>query len=174
TEAELADYGTNFVRVPLATVHGTAVPPAFGGVPRVVNVDIDPQALYAQGLSPADVSSAINAQNVILPSGTARMGSREYYVRLNSTPDSAKDLENIPIKQVNGATVYLRDVAQVRDGAGVQTNIVRENGRRGTYLEVLKNGKVPTLDIVDGVKALLPRIRAMVPPDVSVNILGDQ
>jgi len=174
TEAELADFGTNFVRVPLATVHGATVPPAYGGTPRVVNVDIDPQALFAKGLSPFDVSNAINQQNVILPAGTARMGEREYYVKLNSSPDSSKDLANIPIKQVNGATVYLRDVAQVRDGAGVQTNIVRENGHRGTYLTVLKNGKVSTLGIVDQVKAKLPTIQSMLPPDVSVNILGDQ
>jgi CzcA family heavy metal efflux pump len=174
TESELNDLATNFIRVPLATVHGVTVPPAYGGVPRVVNVDIDPQALFAKGLSPADVSAAINQQNVILPSGTARMGSREYYVRLNSTPDSSKDLANIPIKQVNGATVYLRDVAQVRDGAGVQTNIVRENGHRGTYLTMLKNGKVSTLSIVDQVKAMLPRIRAGLPPDVTLQVLGDQ
>src|SRR6185437_10016630 len=108
------------------------------------------------------------------PSGTARMGSREYYVTLNSTPDSSKDLANIPIKQVNGATVYLRDVAQVREGAGIQTNIVRENGHRGTYLTMLKNGKVSTLAIVDEVKAKLPAIRSMLPSDVSVNILGNQ
>jgi CzcA family heavy metal efflux pump len=174
SEAELGDFATNFVRVPLATVHGASVPPAYGGVPRVVNVDIDPQSLFAKGLSPADVSAAINQQNVILPSGTARMGSREYYVRLNSTPDSSKDLADIPIKQVNGATVYLRDVAQVRDGSGVQTNIVRENGHRGTYLTILKNAKASTLDIVNQVKDALPRIRAGIPQDVSVNILGDQ
>jgi CzcA family heavy metal efflux pump len=174
TEAELADFGTNFIRVPLATVHGATVPPAYGGTPRVVNVDIDPQALYAKGLSPADVSTAINSQNVILPSGTARMGSREYYVKLNSTPDSSKDLADIPIKEANGATVYLRDVAQVRDGAGVQTNIVRENGHRGTYLTMLKNGRVSTLAIVDAVKNMLPRIRAGLPRDVTLNVLGDQ
>ncbi|HEX3866675.1 MAG TPA: efflux RND transporter permease subunit, partial [Gemmatimonadaceae bacterium] len=174
TEAELNDLATNFIRVPLATVHGVTVPPAYGGVPRNINVDIDPQALFAKGLSPSDVSAAINEQNVILPSGTARMGSREYYVRLNSSPDSSKDLGDLPIKEVNGATVYLRDVAQVRDGAGVQTNIVRENGHRGTYLTMLKNGKVSTLAIVDQVKSLLPRIRAGLPQDVSVSILGDQ
>ncbi|MEO7085245.1 MAG: efflux RND transporter permease subunit [Gemmatimonadaceae bacterium] len=174
TESELNDLATNFIRVPLATVHGVTVPPAYGGVPRVINIDIDPQALFAKGLSPSDVSAAINQQNVILPSGTARMGSREYYVRLNSSPDSSKDLADIPIKQVNGATVYLRDVAQVRDGAGVQTNIVRENGHRGTYLTMLKNGKVSTLAIVDKVKAMLPRIRAGLPPDVTVQVLGDQ
>src|SRR6185437_2740127 len=92
TEAELGDFATNFIRIPLATVHGATVPPAYGGTPRVVNVDIDPEALFAKGLSPSDVSAAINAQNIILPSGTARMGSREYYVTLNSTPDSSKDL----------------------------------------------------------------------------------
>jgi CzcA family heavy metal efflux pump len=174
TESELNDLATNFIRVPLATVHGVTVPPAYGGVPRNINVDIDPQALYAKGLSPADVSTAINQQNVILPSGTARMGSREYYVRLNSSPDSSKDLGDLPIKQSNGATIYLRDVAQVRDGAGVQTNIVRENGHRGTYLTMLKNGKVSTLAIVDQVKAMLPRIRAGLPSDVTVEVLGDQ
>ncbi|MDB4875465.1 MAG: AcrB/AcrD/AcrF family multidrug efflux protein [Gemmatimonadetes bacterium] len=174
TESELNDLATNFIRVPLATVHGVTVPPAYGGVPRNVNIDIDPAALFAKGLSPADVSGAINQQNVILPAGTARMGSREYYVRLNSSPDSSKDLANIPIKQVNGSTVYLRDIAQVRDGAGVQTNIVRENGHRGTYLTMLKNGKVSTLSIVDQVKAMLPKIRSGLPPDVTVQVLGDQ
>ena len=174
SEAELADFATNFVRVPLATVHGVSIPPAYGGVPRVINVDIDPQKLFGTGLSPADVSTSINQQNVTLPAGTARMGTREYFVRLNGSPDSSKDLANLPLKQVNGATVYLRDVAQVRDGAGVQTNIVRQNGRRGTYLTVLKNAKASTLDIVDQVKEALPRIRAGVPADVNVNILGDQ
>ncbi|HEY4305529.1 MAG TPA: efflux RND transporter permease subunit [Gemmatimonadaceae bacterium] len=174
TEAELGDFATNFVRVPLATVHGVSIPPAYGGVPRVVNVDIDPQKLFALGLSPADVSTAINQQNVTLPAGTARMGTREYFVRLNGSPDSSKDLADLPLKQVNGATLYLHDVAQVRDGAGVQTNIVRENGRRGTYLTVLKNARASTLDIVDQVKQALPRIRAGVPADVQVNVLGDQ
>src|SRR6185312_7891092 len=160
TEAELQDFATNFVRIPLATVHGATVPPAYGGVPMVVNVDIDPQALYAKGLSAQDVSNALAAGNVIVPAGTARMGGLEYYVRLNSTPDSLKDLANLPIKQVNGATVYIRDVAQVRLGAGVQTNIVRQDGHRGTYLSVLKNGKVSTLDIVNRVKARVPQLKA--------------
>lgn len=174
TESELSDLATNFIRVPLATVHGVTVPPAYGGSPRLVNVDIDPQSLFAKGLSPADISSAINAQNVILPSGTARMGTREYYVGLNSSPDSSKDLGDLPVKQIAGATVYLRDVAQVREGAGLQTNIVRENGHRGTYLTMLKNGRVSTLSIVDQVKALLPKIKAGLPPDVTLELLGDQ
>jgi len=174
TESELSDLATNFIRVPLATVHGVTVPPAYGGSPRLVNVDIDPQSLFAKGLSPADISTAINAQNVILPSGTARMGTREYYVGLNSSPDSSKDLGDLPVKQVGSATVYLRDVAQVREGAGLQTNIVRENGHRGTYLTMLKNGRVSTLSIVDQVKSLLPKIKAGLPPDVTLELLGDQ
>ena len=174
TEAELQDFATNFVRIPLATVHGATVPPAYGGVPLVVNVDIDPAALYAKGLSAQDVSNALAAGNVIVPAGTARMGNMEYYVKLNSTPDSMQDLGNLPIKQVNGATVYVRDVAQVRLGAGVQTNIVRQDGHRGTYLSVLKNGKVSTLDIVNRVKEMIPQLKALMPPDVSLTVMGDQ
>jgi CzcA family heavy metal efflux pump len=174
TEAELNDLGTNFIRVPLGTVHGASVLPAYGGVPRLVNVDIDPQALYAQGLSAGDVSRAINAQNVILPAGTAKMGGREYYIRLNSSPDSARQIADLPLKQVNGATVTVGDVAQVREGGGIQTNIVRENGRRGTYISVLKNGKASTLDVVDRVKKMLPQITAGLPDDVKLKLLGDQ
>jgi CzcA family heavy metal efflux pump len=174
TESELSDLGTNFIRVPLATVHGVTVTPAFGGVPRLVNVDIDPQALFAKGLSPGDVSRAINAQNVILPSGTAKMGDREYYVRMNSSTDSVRQLGDLPVKQVNGATIYVSDVAQVREGSGIQTNIVRQNGRRGTYISMLKNGAVSTLAIVDQVKAMLPTIQASLPPDVKLELLSDQ
>ncbi len=174
TEAELQDFATNFVRIPLATVHGATVPPAYGGVPLVVNVDVDPQALYAKGLSAQDVSNALAAGNVIVPAGTARMGNMEYYVKLNSTPDSLKDLGDIPIKQVNGATVYIRDVAQVRLGAGVQTNIVRQDGHRGTYLSVLKNGRVSTLDIVNRVKQMIPALKGLMPPDVNLTVMGDQ
>jgi multidrug efflux pump subunit AcrB len=174
TEAELNDFATNFIRIPLATVHGATVPPAFGGVPLNVNVDIDPNALFAKGLSAADVSNAINAGNVIVPAGTARIGGLEYYVRLNSTPDSLKEIAALPIKQVGGATVYLKDVAQVRLGAGVQTNIVRQDGHRGTYLTVLKNGKVSTLDIVNRVKAMVPQLKALMPTDVNLTLMGDQ
>ncbi len=174
TEAEVNDFATNFVRIPLATVHGATVPPAYGGVALNINVDLDPQALFSKGISPADVSSALGAENVIMPAGTARMGSREYYVRLNSTPDSLRELGDMPIKQVNGSTVYLHDVAQVRQGSGVQTNIVRQNGHRGVYLSVLKNGKVSTLDIVQRVKAMVPSLRAMMPEDVNLTLMGDQ
>jgi multidrug efflux pump subunit AcrB len=174
TESELSDLGTNFIRVPLATVHGVTVTPAFGGVPRLVNVDIDPQALYSKGLSPGDVSRAINAQNVILPSGTAKMGDREYYVRMNSSTDSVRQLADLPIRQVNGATISIGDVAQVREGSGIQTNIVRQNGKRGTYISLLKSGAVSTLAIVDQIKAMLPTIQAGLPSDVKLELLSDQ
>jgi multidrug efflux pump subunit AcrB len=174
TEAELSDLGTNFIRVPLGTVHGAGVLPAFGGVQRLINVDIDPQALYSKGLSPGDVSRAINAQNVVLPAGTAKMGGREYYVRLNASTDSVRQLGDLPIRQVNGAMVYVSDVAQVREGGGVQTNIVRENGRRGTYISILKNGRASTLAIVDQVKKMLPSVKAGLPPDVNLKLLADQ
>ncbi len=174
TESELSDLGTNFIRVPLGTVHGASVLPAYGGQPRLVNVDIDPQALLSKGLSAGDVSRAINAQNVVLPAGTAKMGDREYYVRLNSSPDSVRQIADLPLKQVNGATITVGDVAQVREGGGVQTNIVRENGRRGTYISVLKNGKASTLDVVGQVKKMLPSIKASLPDDVNLELLGDQ
>jgi CzcA family heavy metal efflux pump len=174
SESELNDLGTNFIRVPLGTVRGASVLPAYGGVPRVVNVDIDPAALFAKGLSAGDVSRAINAQNVILPAGTAKMGSTEYYVRMNSSPDSARQIADLPLKQVNGAMITIGDVAQVREGGGVQTNIVRQNGKRGTYISILKNGKASTLDVVDQVKKMLPSISASLPSDVKLTLLGDQ
>lgn len=174
TEAELNDLGTNFIRVPLGTVRGASVLPAYGGQRKQVSVDIDPQALYSKGLSASDVSTAINAQNVILPSGSARLGSREYYVRLNSTPDSAGEIADLPLKAINGATVRVGDVAQVHLGGAAQTNIVRENGRRGTYISVLKNGNASTLSVVSQVKNMLPRIKAGLPEDVHLDLLGDQ
>ena len=174
TEAELNDLGTNFVRIPIGTVHGASVLPAYGGVPRLINVDIDPQALYSKGLSAGDVSRALNAQNVILPAGTAKMGGIEYNVRMTGSPDSVADIANLPIKQANGATITVGEVAQVRIGGGVQTNIVRQNGHRGTYLPVLKNGKASTLSVVDQVKKMLPQIKASLPEDVQLQLLGDQ
>src|SRR5467141_107935 len=155
SSAQLNDYVGNFLRTPLATAPGAVLPPPFGGVPRLINVDIDLARLYAKGLSPSDVSTAINAQNVILPAGSAKLGTREYAVRLNSSPDVVSQLNDMPIRWVNGAMVYIRDVAYVRDGAGVQTNIVRNNGRHGTYMSVLKNGNASSLTVVNEVKALL-------------------
>jgi multidrug efflux pump subunit AcrB len=174
TEAQLNDLSNNFIRTPLATIQGLTIPPANGGVGRVINIDIDPELLFASGLSPADVTTALGLQNVLLPSGTMKMGSREYFVRLNSTPDSIQLIGDMPIREVNGRTIFIRDVAQVRDGSAIQTTIVRNNGHRGMYLTMLKNGNVSTLTVVNQVKAMLPRIQATLPPDVRLALLADQ
>ena len=174
TEAQINDLANNFIRTPLATVQGLTIPGASGGAGRVINIDIDPSLLYARGLSPADVTTALGLQNVILPSGTAKMGSREYFVRLNSTPDSIQILGDMPIREVNGAMVYIRDVAQVRDGSQIQQTIVRNNGHRGIYLTMVKNGGVSTLSVVNTVKAMLPALKATLPPDIQLQLLADQ
>ena len=174
SSAQLSDYVGNFLRTPLATVPGATIPAPYGGAPRLVNVDLDLNQLYAKGLSPSDVSAAINAQNVILPAGSARLGSREYDVRLNSSPDMVEQLDNMPIKVVNGAMVYIGDVAHVRDGAGVQTNIVRQNGRAGTYLSVLKIGSASSLAVVNQVKAKLAALRSSLPASLDIQLLADQ
>src|SRR5881296_2570839 len=174
SEQDLYDLGLNFIRTQLATIQGAQVPLPYGGKSRQVMVDIDLQKLYGKGLSPADVSTAVNAQNVILPAGTQKIGDREYNVRLNSSPELLETLNDLPIKQVNGAMVYIRDVANVRDGAGVQTNIVRQNGARGVYLTLLKTGHASTLAVVNQVKALLARIKPSLAPGLDVQYLADQ
>ncbi len=174
SEQELYDLGLNFVRTQLATVQGASVPLPYGGKPRQIMVDLNLPALYAKGLSPADVSAAINAQNLILPAGNAKMGETEYTVRLNSSPETIEALNSLPVKQVDGAIVYIRDVAQVRDGFAVQTNVVRQDGRRSALLSILKNGGASTLDIVNRVKKVLPKIRATVPPELDIKLLFDQ
>jgi len=174
SSAELNDYVLNVVRPPLASAQGASIPYPYGGAPRLINVDLDLARLYAKGLSPSDVSAAVNAENVILPAGSAKLGTREYNVRLNSSPDVVAQLNDMPIKQVNGAMVYIRDVAQVRDGAGVQTNIVRQNGARGVYLTLLKTGHASTLAVVTQVKALLAQIRPSLTPGLDLQYLADQ
>jgi multidrug efflux pump subunit AcrB len=174
SETQLYDLTTNTVRVKLATVQGTSLPAPYGGKARQIMVDLNPEALYAKGVSPSDVSNAINAQNLILPSGTAKFGAREYYVRLNSSPDLASMLNDLPIKTVNGTTIYVRDVAQVRDGYAVQTNLVRENGHRGVYQSIMKNGKASTLDVVARIKAALPSVQAALPDGVTLNLMLDE
>src|SRR5580698_114690 len=156
SEQEIYDLGNNFIRTPLATVQGAAVPGPYGGKQRQVVVDLDPNALYAKQLSPIDVSNAFSQQNLIVPAGTIKVGDTEYAVRVNSSPEILSDLNNLPLKTVNGATVYLKDVATVRDGFSVQQNIVRTNGTRGVLLTILRNGQASTLDIVNKVKAVLP------------------
>ncbi|HTC35869.1 MAG TPA: efflux RND transporter permease subunit [Bryobacteraceae bacterium] len=174
SEQEINDLGQNFIRTPLATVQGASVPGPYGGKQRQVVVDLDPNALYAKQLSPIDVSNAFSQQNLIVPAGTIKVGDTEYAVRLNSSPELLSDLNNLPVKTVNGATVYLKDVATVRDGFSVQTNIVRTNGTRGVLLTILRNGQASTLDIVNKVKAALPRIEAAMPPALKVRQLFDQ
>src|SRR5437870_4440044 len=174
SEQDLYDLGLNFIRTQLATVQGAQVPLPYGGKSRQVMVDIDPQKLFGKGLSPADVSGALNAQNVILPAGTQKIGDREYNVRLNSSPELLQALNDLPIKQVNNAMVYIHDVAQVRDGFAVQTNIVAQNRTRSALLTVLKSANASTLDIINRVKAALPRIEATLPPELDITQLFDQ
>ena len=174
SESQIYDYGLYRIRQQLAVVQGATLPTPYGGKNRQIMVDIDPQALHAKGLSPRDVSDAINAQNLTLPTGNARIGNQDYPVSLNSAPLAAEQFNDIPIKQVNGAMVYIRDVAQVHDGFAVQTNIVRQNGTRGALLTILKNGNASTIDIVNQIKALMPAIRAAAPPGLEIEMLSDQ
>jgi multidrug efflux pump subunit AcrB len=174
SEQELFDMGQNFIRTPLATIQGASVPLPYGGRFRQVMVDLNPDQLYAKGLSAADVSASLGNQNLIFPAGTAKIGDKDYQVKLNSSPRVLAEMNDMPLKVVNGATVYLKDVAQVRDGYSVQTSIVRTNGSRGALLTVLRNGKASTLAVVNAVKAALPRILAGLPPALKVRQLFDQ
>jgi len=174
SEQEIFDLGQNFIRTPLATVQGATLSYPFGGKARAVMVDLNLDELYAKQLAPIDVSNALNLQNLILPAGTAKLAGTEYQIKVNSSPLAIADFNNIPIKTVNGATVFMKDVAQVRDGFTVQQNIVRTNGKRGVLMTVTRNGKASTLAIVAAVKAALPRILATVTPELKVVTLGDQ
>jgi multidrug efflux pump subunit AcrB len=173
-EQEIFDIGQNFIRTPLATVQGAAVSYPFGGKNRAVMVDLNPDELYAKQLSPLDVSNALNLQNLILPAGTAKMAETEYQIKVNSSPLVVDELNNLPIKTVNGATIYMKDVAQVRDGFTVQSNLVRTDGARGVMLSITRTGKASTLAVVDAVKAALPSILATAPPELKVTTLADQ
>ena len=174
TEQELYDYGQNFIRTRLSTVPGISVPLPYGGKVRSVMVDLNPAALFGKGLSATDVSNALSLQNLILPTGTVKVGTREYLIQLNSSPELVSALNDVPIKTVNGAPVYMRDVAQVRDGYQVQTNIVRSDGKRSALLTVLRHGGASTLAVVDGVKKLMPAVEATVPPALRITPLFDQ
>jgi multidrug efflux pump subunit AcrB len=174
SEQTLYDLGTNFIRTQLATVQGASVPLPYGGKARQIMVDINPDALYANKLSATDISNALNAQNLILPAGTVKVGDREYLVRVNSSTDTVEELNDLPVKSSNGAVVYMKDVAQIRDGFAVQQSVVRVNGSRGALLTVLKNGTASTLSIVERVKQQLPLILAGMPPALHVQQLFDQ
>ena len=173
-EQEIFDLANNFIRTPLGTVQGANVSYPFGGKNRSVMVDLNLDELYAKQLSPIDVSNALTLQNLILPAGTAKLAGQEYQIRVNSSPLILDELNNLPIKTVNGATVYIKDVAQVHDGYSVQTNIVRTNGNRGVLLTITRTGKASTLAIVDAIKAALPRVLANVPPELKLTPLFDQ
>jgi multidrug efflux pump subunit AcrB len=174
TEQNLSDLGLNMIRTRLVTVPGAAVPYPYGGKTRQIQLDLDTAALHARGLSGQDVANALAAQNLINPVGTQKIGSFEYTIKLNNAPSDINALGDLPIKVVNGATVYIRDVAHVRDGNPPQTNIVHVNGSRSVLLSVLKNGAVSTLDIIAGIKDKLTEILPGLPDELKVDLIGDQ
>jgi multidrug efflux pump subunit AcrB len=173
-EQQIYDLTTNTIRTQLATIEGAQTPFPYGGKQRQIQVDIDLQALQAKGLSPADVVTAVSAQNLIVPSGTMKIDRFEYAVETNSAPDVVNDLNNLPIRAVNGAVIYIRDVAHVRDGFPPQTNIVRVDGRRAILVSIMKVGSASTLDIISGVHAKLESIKGQLPPQMKIDPLADQ
>jgi multidrug efflux pump subunit AcrB len=174
SEAQLFDLGNNIIRTGLSTVAGASMPYPYGGLQRQVQVDLDPDALRAHGLSGNDVTAAIGSQNSILPAGTQKIGEREYFVSVNSNPTTVAELNDLPVTTRNGSVIYVRDVAHVRDGYPPQTNIVRRDGHRGVLLSVLKTGSASTLDIIRSIKQRLPRIRDALPAGFNVDLVGDQ
>ncbi|HWA72346.1 MAG TPA: efflux RND transporter permease subunit [Polyangiaceae bacterium] len=174
SEQQLFDYGVNFVRAGVVTVQGAGVPYPYGGKLRQAMIDIDLPRLYAWGLSPRDVINAVNAQNLTLPSGTVKLGAVEYPVRLNGSPETLQALNRIPIRTVQGRTVYVEDVANVRDGFAPQTSIVHANGKRAVVMPILKSAGASTLDVVSRVRQALPGILATLPPELKVTPLFDQ
>jgi multidrug efflux pump subunit AcrB len=175
SEQQLNDYGLNFIRTQIITVPGASVPYPYGGKQRQVQVDLNTTALQSKGLSPLDVVNSISVQNLVLPTGTSKIGSREYDVSIpNAAPQTITDLNRIPIKTIGGTTIYIKDVAWVRDGFPPQTNIVKVNGQRSVLLTIQKAGDASTLNVISGIKALLPQIRATVPPQLQISPLADQ
>jgi multidrug efflux pump subunit AcrB len=174
SEARIFDLANTILRTQLSTVQGASIPYPYGGKQRQVQVDLDPQALSANGLSGNDVVAAIGAQNLILPAGTQKIGALEYFIKVNSSPLAIEDLNNLPIRAHNGTVTYVRDVAHVRDGYAPQTNIVRLGGRRALLMSVLKTGKASTIDIINNINEKLPQIRAVMPPDLKIEPLSDQ
>ncbi|RQR45778.1 AcrB/AcrD/AcrF family protein [Burkholderia sp. Bp9140] len=174
SEQSLADIALNFLRPQLITIPGAQIPFPYGGRTRVVAIDLDPQALLAKGLTPADIVNSINAQNLVLPTGTAKMGQTEYRIDTNASADTIADIDSLPIQTVNGATTYLREVASVRDGFAPQTNVVRQNGQRGVLMSILKTGDASTLKVVSDLKALLPKVIPTLPEGLTITPLFDQ
>jgi len=174
SEQAIFDFGNNFIRTQLATVQGAALPFPYGGKQRQITVDLNSQSLQAKGLSPVDIVNAVNAQNLILPTGTAKFGTLEYTVEMNGSPQTVAELNDLPVKTVNGTTIYMRDVAHIRDGFAPQTNIVRANGQRGVLMAVYKTGSASTLDIVSRVKQTIQNYLGSLPETLHVTMFFDQ
>ena len=174
SEQQLFDTGVNFIRTRLITVPGAAIPYPYGGKQRQVQVDLNTAALQAKGLSPLDVVNAVSAQNLILPSGTTKIGPLEYDVEMNASPQTVAELNSLPIRTVGSTTIYIRDVAHVRDGFPPQTNIARVNGERAVLVSIQKSGNASTLSIVAGIKSLIPEIKKTIPPNLDIRYLADQ
>src|SRR6201997_56619 len=173
-EQQLYDYGLYRIRQALAPIPGIALPAPYGGKYRQIMVDLDPDALRAHGITPNDVVNAVNAQSLTLPSGDAKLGDKQFIIKVNAVADSIAGLNRLPIKQVGGTTVYLSDVAHVRDGWAVQQNIVHAQGKRSVLLTIIKNGDASTLDVVNRVKAALPEIQKAAPPGLHIDLMFDQ
>lgn len=174
SEQQLNDLALNFVRTQLITVPGVVIPYPYGGKQRQVMINLDQNLMQARNIAPTDVLSAVNAQNLVLPSGTVKLGQSELDIRANTYPLTVAQLNNLPIKQVGDTTVYLRDVATASDGFAIQTNVVRQDGRRGVLMSIIKAGNASTLSVVSGVKGLLPRVATIVPPELKMTPLADQ
>jgi multidrug efflux pump subunit AcrB len=174
SEQQLFDYASNTIRTALVTVPGAAVPWPYGGKQRQIMIDLQPQLLQAKNLSPADIMNAVTNQNIVLPSGTSKIGEFEYDVTLNASPETVQQLNDLPVKSVGNATIYVHDVAHVRDGFAPQTNIVRRNGQRSVLLTIMKIGSASTLDIVAQVRKMLPQIASTLPPELKIEPISDQ
>src|SRR5579863_3693631 len=175
SESQLFDYGNAFIRTQLATVQGATVPNPYGGKFRTILADLDPDAMYAKQVSPSDVSNAMQLENLILPAGNAKFGDRDYQVKLNSSPRTIAELNDMPVKIVSGVPVYMKDVAQVRDGAAVQTSIVRVDGQKGALMVVMRNGRASTLRVVEAIKkAIKITLLRQAPPELQLRQLADQ
>jgi len=174
SEKDLNDTALNTLRPQLVTIPGASIPFPMGGRTRVIAVDLNPQALLAKGLTPLDVVRAVNAQNLILPTGTAKIGEKEFSIDMNGSPPTISQLNDIPVRTLNGATTYLREVAHVRDGSNPQTNVVRQNGQRGVLIPIMKNGSASTLSVVEALYRMLPRVSATLPADLNITALFDQ
>ena len=174
SESELNDVGLNFLRTQLVTVPGASIPYPYGGKQRQVMVDLDQRLLQSKGLSPADAVTALGQQNIVLPSGTAKIGQFEYDVAMNASPRTVAELNDLPVKTLGNSTIYLGDIAHVRDGFAPQTNVVRQDGRRGVLVTILKTGTASTLDVVRGIRDLLPRVIPTLPPQLKIQPVADQ